>query len=135
MKIRSGLAVAVLIVIASSIAWTQAPVNLNGAGATFPFPMYSKWFDEYHKAHGNVQINYQSIGSGGGITQLSNKVVDFGASDGPMTDDQMSKAGFAILHFPTVLGAAVPSYNVPGVSTDLKFTPEALAGIFLGKIT
>jgi phosphate transport system substrate-binding protein len=135
MKIRSGLAVAILILIASGIAWTQAPVNLNGAGATFPFPMYSKWFDEYHKMHGSVQINYQSIGSGGGITQLSNKVVDFGASDGPMTDDQMSKAGFAILHFPTVLGAAVPSYNVPGVSTDLKFTPEALAGIFLGKIT
>jgi phosphate transport system substrate-binding protein len=135
MKTRSVLAVAVLMVLASGIAWTQAPVNLNGAGATFPFPMYSKWFDEYHKMHGSVQINYQSIGSGGGITQLSNKVVDFGASDGPMTDEQMGKAGFAIMHFPTVLGAAVPSYNVPGVSTDLKFTPEALSGIFLGKIT
>src|SRR5262249_39410754 len=124
-----------LILVAGSIAWTQAPVNLNGAGATFPFPMYSKWFDEYHKMHGNVQINYQSIGSGGGITQLSNKVVDFGASDGPMTDDQLSKAGFGIMHFPTVLGAAVPSYNIPGVTAELKFTPEALSGIFLGKIT
>jgi phosphate transport system substrate-binding protein len=97
--------------------------------------MYSKWFDEYHKMHSNVQVNYQSIGSGGGITQLSNKVVDFGASDGPMTDEQMTKAGFAILHFPTVLGAAVPSYNIPGVPAELKFTPEALSGIFLGKIT
>lgn len=135
MKIRSGLAVAVLMVLASSIAWTQAPVNLNGAGATFPFPMYSKWFDEYHKAHPNVQINYQSIGSGGGITQLTNKVVDFGASDGPMSDEQLGKAGFKILHFPTVLGADVPSYNIPGVTAELKFTPEALAGIFLGKIT
>jgi phosphate transport system substrate-binding protein len=135
MRTRNWQALAVLVLLGSSIAWTQAPVNLNGAGATFPFPMYSKWFDEYHKMHGNVQINYQSIGSGGGITQLSNKVVDFGASDGPMTDDQLSKAGFAILHFPTVLGAAVPSYNIPGVSAELKFTPEALAGIFLGKIT
>ena len=109
--------------------------NINAAGATFPYPIYSKWFDEYHKLHPNVQINYQSIGSGGGIAQLTAKTVDFGASDGPMTDDQLKQAGFKILHFPTVLGADVPSYNVPGVATDLKFTPEALAGIFLGKIT
>jgi phosphate transport system substrate-binding protein len=109
--------------------------NINAAGATFPYPIYSKWFDEYHKMHPNIQINYQSIGSGGGITQLIAHTVDFGASDGPMSDEQLSQAGFKILHFPTVLGGAVPSYNVPGVATDLKFTPEALAGIYLGKIT
>jgi phosphate transport system substrate-binding protein len=109
--------------------------NINAAGATFPYPIYSKWFDEYHKMHPNIQINYQSIGSGGGITQLLAHTVDFGASDGPMSDEQLSQAGFKILHFPTVLGGAVPSYNVPGVATDLKFTPEALAGIYLGKIT
>ncbi len=126
----TGLAVLVL---AATIC-TQAQ-NINAAGATFPYPIYSKWFDEYHKIHPNVQINYQSIGSGGGISQLTAKTVDFGASDGPMSDDQLKAAGFKILHFPTVLGAAVPTYNVPGVTTDLKFTPEALAGIFLGKIT
>ena len=109
--------------------------NINAAGATFPYPIYSKWFDEYHKLHPNIQINYQSIGSGGGIRQLTDKTVDFGASDGPMTDDQLKQAGFKILHFPTVLGADVPSYNIPGVTAELKFTPEALAGIYLGKIT
>src|SRR5579872_3344351 len=101
--------------------------NINAAGATFPYPIYSKWFDDYHKLHPDVQINYQSIGSGGGISQLTAKTVDFGASDGPMSDDQLKAAGFPILHFPTVLGADVPSYNVAGVATDLKFTPEALA--------
>jgi phosphate transport system substrate-binding protein len=109
--------------------------NINAAGATFPYPIYSKWFDEYHKLHPNIQINYQSIGSGGGIAQLTAKTVDFGASDGPMTDDQLKQAGFKVLHFPTVLGAAVLTYNIPGVATDLKFTPEAIAGIYLGKIT
>jgi len=109
--------------------------NINAAGATFPYPIYSKWFDEYHKLHPAVQINYQSIGSGGGISQLTNKTVDFGASDGPMSDDQLKAAGFKILHFPTVLGAAVLSYNIPGVNAELKFTPEAIAGIYLGKIT
>jgi phosphate transport system substrate-binding protein len=109
--------------------------NINAAGATFPYPIYSKWFDEYHKMHPTIQINYQSIGSGGGITQLLAHTVDFGASDGPMSDEQLGQAGFKILHFPTVLGGAVPSYNIPGVATDLKFTPEALAGIYLGKIT
>lgn len=109
--------------------------NINAAGATFPYPIYSKWFDEYHKLHSNVQINYQSIGSGGGITQLTNKTVDFGASDGPMSDDQLKAASFKILHFPTVLGAVVPTYNIPGVMAELKFTPEAIAGIYLGKIT
>lgn len=110
-------------------------ITLNGAGATFPYPIYSKWFSEYNKIHSNVQINYQSIGSGGGIRQVINGTVDFGASDGPMSDEQLKEAKFKILHIPTVLGAVVPAYNVPGISGELKFTPEALAGIFLGKIT
>jgi phosphate transport system substrate-binding protein len=126
------LACALLLVVMSVSARAQ---SINAAGATFPYPIYSKWFDEYHKLHPNVQINYQSIGSGGGIAQLTAKTVDFGASDGPMSDDQLKQAGFKILHFPTVLGAAVLTYNIPGVSGELKFTPEAIAGIYLGKIT
>ncbi|MBZ5675266.1 MAG: phosphate ABC transporter substrate-binding protein PstS [Acidobacteriia bacterium] len=114
-------------------------VLINAAGATFPYPMYSKWFDEYHKKFPTVQINYQSIGSGGGIQQVTAGTVDFGASDGPMNDMQLKdfqdKRGSAILHFPTVMGAVVPTYNIPGVTGSLNFTPEALAGIFLGKIT
>jgi phosphate transport system substrate-binding protein len=113
--------------------------SLTAAGATFPYPMYSKWFDVYHKTHPEIQINYQSIGSGGGIRQVLAGTVDFGASDGPMNDEQLTdaktKLNTEILHFPTVLGADVPSYNIPGIGTDLNFTPEALAGIFLGKIT
>lgn len=108
--------------------------TLNGAGATFPNPIYQKWFSEYNKLHHDVQINYQSIGSGGGIRQVLNGTVDFGASDGPMSDEQLKEAKIKILHIPTVLGAVVPAYNVPGVSGEIKFTPEALAGIFLGKI-
>ena len=108
--------------------------TLNGAGATFPYPMYSKWFSEYNKLHPDVQINYQSIGSGGGIRQVLNGTVDFGASDGPMTDEQLAQSKTKILHIPTVMGAVVPAYNVPGVSGEIKFTPEALAGIFLGKV-
>jgi phosphate transport system substrate-binding protein len=108
--------------------------NLNGAGATFPYPMYSKWFSEFHKANPSVQINYQSIGSGGGIRQLQEGTVDFGASDGPMTDEQLAETKVKILHVPTVLGSVVPAYNVPGVTQELKFTPDVLAGIFLGKI-
>ena len=108
---------------------------LNGAGATFPYPMYSKWFSEYRKAHPDVEINYQSIGSGGGIRQVLAGTVDFGATDGPMTDEQLSQAKTKILHIPTVLGADVPAYNIPGVTEELKFTPDVLAGIFLGKIT
>jgi len=108
--------------------------TLNGAGATFPYPMYSKWFSEYNKLHPDVQINYQSIGSGGGIRQVLNGTVDFGASDGPMSDEQLAQSKTKILHIPTVLGAVVPAYNVPGVGGEVKFTPEALAGIYLGKI-
>lgn len=108
--------------------------TLNGAGATFPYPIYSKWFSEYHTLHPNVEINYQSIGSGGGIRQVTAGTVDFGASDMPMTDQQLQEAKAKILNLPTVLGADVPAYNIPGVTGELKFTPEALAGIFLGKI-
>jgi phosphate transport system substrate-binding protein len=110
-------------------------ILVNGAGATFPYPIYSKWFDEYHKVHSNVQINYQSVGSGAGIRQLLSGTVDFGASDGPMSDEQLAQAKIKVLHFPTVLGAAVPTYNIPDMTAELKFTPEALAGIFLGTIT
>jgi phosphate transport system substrate-binding protein len=112
---------------------------LNAAGATFPYPMYSKWFDVYHTAHPNIQINYQSIGSGGGIRQVLAGTVDFGASDGPMTDDQIKefkdKRGVDILHFPTVMGADVPTYNIPGVTAELNFTQKAISGIYLGTIT
>ncbi len=111
------------------------PTILNGAGATFPYPIYSKWFDEYHKINPDIQINYQSIGSGGGIRQVQAGTVDFGATDGPMSDKQLVQSKVKVLHFPTVLGAVVPTYNIPGVSQELRFTPEALAGIFLGKIT
>ena len=109
--------------------------TLNGAGATFPNPIYQKWFSEYHKIHPDVQFNYQSIGSGGGIRQVLAGTVDFGASDGPMTDEQLSQAKMKILHIPTVLGAVVPAYSIPGVTGEVKFTPQALSGIFLGKIT
>ena len=126
---------AVLLAIGTVAIAQGGQVLLNAAGATFPYPMYSKWFDVYHQAHPNIQINYQSIGSGGGIRQLLDKTVDFGASDGPMNDEQLKQASVPILHFPTVLGADVPSYNLPGVTVELNFTPEALAGIFLGKIT
>src|SRR5579875_2048379 len=112
-----------------------AQTTLNGAGATFPYPIYSKWFSDYHKLHPGVQINYQSIGSGGGIEQLLSGTVDFGASDGPMTDQQLARARVKILHIPTVLGSVVPAYNVPGISNELKFSQQTLAGIFLGKIT
>ena len=122
-----------------ALASVAAALSLTGAGATFPYPMYSKWFNEYHKLHSNVEINYQSIGSGGGIKQVTEGTVDFGASDGPMNDQQLAefkeKRGSNILHFPTVLGADVATYNIPGVTASLDFTPEALAGIFLGKVT
>ena len=117
----------------------MAQTTLNGAGATFPYPMYSKWFSEYRKLHSDVQVNYQSIGSGGGIRQVTEGTVDFGASDMPMTEAQLaeaeSKLKTKVLNLPTVLGAVVPAYNIPGVSGEVKFTPEALAGIFLGRIT
>ena len=139
MKRIAGLLVALLLLAGAGIVLADNPLTINGAGASFPYPIYSKWFDDYHKKNSNIQINYQSIGSGGGIKQVTEGTVDFGASDGPMNDDQLKafrdKHGFDILHFPTVLGADVPAYNIPGVSAELTFTPDAIAGIFLGKIT
>ncbi len=125
------LAVIALLATAASAQTTK----INGAGATFPNPIYSKWFDQYHHAHPNIEINYQSIGSGAGIRQLSAGTVFFGASDGPMTNEQITAAGFRIVHLPTVLGGVVPIYNLPEVSAELRFTGPVLAGIFLGKIT
>ena len=117
----------------------QAQTTLRGGGATFPYPMYARWFAEYHRLHQDIEIEYEPIGSGGGIREITAGVLDFGASDGPMDDNQLkdyrAKRGMEILHFPTVLGADVPTYNIPGVNAELKFTPEVLAGIFLGKIT
>ena len=110
-------------------------VLLNAAGATFPYPIYSKWFSDYHQAHPNVQINYQSIGSGGGIQQLKAGTVDFGASDMPLNDQLLGQFNFKIIQFPTVLGAVVPTYNIPGVSGELKFTAKALSDIYIGKVT
>ncbi|HZU22528.1 MAG TPA: phosphate ABC transporter substrate-binding protein PstS [Terriglobales bacterium] len=127
-----------LICLATLAASAAAATNLNGAGATFPNPIYQKWFSEYHHAHPDVQINYQSLGSGAGIRQLTEGTVDFGASDMPMKDEQLAevkaKRGFDTFNIPTVLGAVVPAYNVPGISTDLKFTGPLLADIYLGKI-
>ncbi len=135
MSLLRSMAAAAMLAPAMLVAQTQ----LTGAGATFPAPIYTKWFDEYHKAHPEVQINYQPVGSGGGIRQVTEGTVDFGATDGPMNDTQLgdfkTKRGNEVLHFPTVMGAVVPIYNVPGVATALKFTPAALAGIYLGTIT
>lgn len=111
------------------------PVQINGAGATFPYPIYSKWFSEYNTLHPNVRINYQSIGSGGGIRQMQNQTVFFGATDGPMTAEQIAAAPGTILHFPTVVGSVVPAYSLAGVTADLRFTGPLLADIFLGKVT
>src|SRR5437660_1053716 len=137
MKKVAGM-LAVILALAG-VMWADSALSINGAGATFPYPMYSKWFDEYHKKNANLQINYQSIGSGGGIKQVTEGTVDFGATDGPMNDEQLKafqeKHACAVLHFPTVLGAVVPTYNIPGVTGSLNFTPEALAGIYFGKVT
>jgi len=127
------LILAALVLLAT--AASAQTLKINGAGATFPNPIYTKWFDQYHKMHPNAEINYQSIGSGGGIRQLSAGTVFFGASDGPMTNEQIAGAGFRIIHLPTVLGGDVPVYNLPGVTAELRFTGPLLADIFLGKIT
>jgi phosphate transport system substrate-binding protein len=116
-------------------AVSAAAQDINGAGATFPNPIYSRWFTEYSQQHPGVKINYQSIGSGGGIRQVTEGTVDFGASDGPMTDAQLAASKVHIVHIPTVLGAVVPIYNLPGLNAELKFSQDALAGIYLGKIT
>src|SRR5258708_1346086 len=130
-KIAIGVASAAVLV-AGAAAQTM---RINGAGATFPNPIYQKWFSEYNKLHPNVQINYQSIGSGGGVQQVTKQTVFFGASDGPMTNDQLQSAPGKLMHFPTVLGAVVPVYTLPTVKAELKFSGPMLADIFLGKIT
>ena len=131
------LTVAFVLAAAGGLAGTAsaAPIQINGAGATFPNPIYSKWFSEYNKLHPDIQINYQPIGSGGGIRQLTNQTVFFGATDGPMTNDQIQAAGAKVLHLPTVLGAVVPIYEVPGLTAPLRFSGPLLADIFLGKVT
>ncbi|MGA2575002.1 MAG: phosphate ABC transporter substrate-binding protein PstS [Bryobacteraceae bacterium] len=131
---RSSLWLSVFGALAILLAVAEAKVLINAAGATFPYPIYGKWFEEFAKVNSDAQINYQSIGSGGGIRQFSEGTVDFGASDMPMTDEQIGKFKNKPLHFPTVLGGIVPTYNIPGVSQELKLTPEALAGIYLSKI-
>ncbi len=128
LKVLSAVVGAALVAVAAGAQ------QLNGAGATFPNPIYSKWFAEYAAAHPGVQINYQAVGSGAGIRQASDGIVDFGATDGPMTDEQMSAAKVKLFHIPTVLGAVVPTYNVPGVG-ELKFSGDVIADIYLGKIT
>ncbi|MGD0157682.1 MAG: phosphate ABC transporter substrate-binding protein PstS [Terracidiphilus sp.] len=128
---KKSLLVIALFMLALSAAQAQ---KLTAAGATFPYPIYSKWFNEYSAAHPGVEVNYQSIGSGGGIKQVCSGTVDFGASDMPMTDDLLASCGVKLIHIPSVLGADVPVFNVPGVD-DLRFSPDVLADIFLAKIT
>lgn len=130
MKLKSALLIA-----GFGIASFAGAQQLTGAGATFPYPIYSKWFSEYASQHRGVQINYQSIGSGGGIKQVTSGLVDFGASDGPMTDQQLKEAQVKVQHIPTVLGAVVPIYNLPGIKEELKFSGDTIADIYLGKIT
>jgi len=129
--VKRTLLAVLLFVMALGVAQAQ---KVTGAGATFPAPIYSKWFTQYSAAHPGVEINYQAIGSGGGIQQVTNGTVDFGASDMPMKDDQLAAAKVKVIHIPTVLGAVVPIFNVPGVS-DLRLSPDVLADIFLAKIT
>ena len=131
MNSKSIFLTAVLI---ASTATSSLAQKINGAGASFPYPIYSKWFSEYSAQHSGVQINYQSIGSGGGIQQVTSGTVDFGASDGPMTDAQLASSKVKLVHIPTVLGAVVPIYNLPGVSAELRFSPDVLADIYLNKI-
>jgi phosphate transport system substrate-binding protein len=132
-KSLTGVILCAAVLLVSGNAAGQ--VLVNGAGATFPYPIYSKWFDEFHTKNSQAQINYQSVGSGAGIRQLQAGTVDFGATDSPMTDEQLSQAPAKVLHFPTVLGAVVATYNLAGVKQEINFTPEALAGIFLGTVT
>jgi phosphate transport system substrate-binding protein len=135
MKTSHKIAAALACSVALGAGAAAQVIRINGAGATFPNPIYSKWFAEYQKLHPNVQINYQSLGSGAGIRQIMEQTVDFGATDGPMTDEQLRSAPGKILHFPTVLGAVVPVYNIPNLGAELKFNGLVLADIFLGKIT
>src|SRR6185369_6063543 len=131
--IKAGLAAIGVAMFVAGLAAQK--VQIQGAGATFPNPIYSKWFSEYNKLHSNVEIDYQSLGSGAGIRQVTAQTVFFGATDGPMTNEQLQAAPGRLYHFPTVLGAVVPVYNLPGVTTELKFSGAVLANVFLGKIT
>ncbi len=131
---RKSFVVSLAATVAAMIIPTASAQNISAAGATFPDPIYKKWFGEFKTAHPSVQINYQAIGSGGGIKQLTEGTVDFGASDMPMTDAQIADMKVKPLHFPTVLGGIVLTYNIPGVTATLKFSPDAVAGIFLGEI-
>ena len=131
-NVKSGLIATGVLALCSVCTLAQ---NINGAGATFPYPIYSRWFSEYSQAQPGVHINYQSIGSGGGIRQVSEGTVDFGATDGPMTDEQIGGAKVKTMHIPTVLGAVVPVYNIPGINKDLNFSSDVIADIYLGKIT
>src|SRR2546422_4881227 len=135
MKTSHKIAAALACIVALGAGAAAQTIRINGAGATFPNPIYSKWFSEYHKLHTNIEINYQSVGSGAGIQQLIKQTVFFGATDGPMTNEQLLAAPGKVLHFPTVLGAVVPVYNIPNVRAELKFNGALLADIFLGKIT
>jgi phosphate transport system substrate-binding protein len=136
--INASLLVCAIVLSTECGGGQSSAIRLNGAGSTFAYPLYSKWAAEFGKVHPDVEIDYQSIGSGGGINLVTDERVDFGATDGPMTDAQLKtfreRRGYDVLHLPTALGADVPSYNVPGITMDLKFTSRALAGIFLGTI-
>jgi len=132
-NVKKMISLAAVLTVAGATLAAQ-DVQINGAGATFPAPIYTKWFSEYNKLHPNVKINYQALGSGAGIRQITAKTVFFGASDGPMTQDQLTAAPGKLLHLPTVLGGVVPIYNIPGVSKELQFSGPVLADIYLGKI-
>jgi phosphate transport system substrate-binding protein len=134
-SIRTILAATTACAVALGASAFAQNIQINGAGATFPNPIYSKWFDEYNKLHPTIRINYQSVGSGAGIQQITRQTVFFGATDGPMTNDQLLAAPGKVFHFPTVLGAVVPVYNIPNVRAELKFNGQLLADVFLGKIT
>src|SRR5436305_3600296 len=131
-RMKNSHAVLLSTLAIASAAMAADKMLITGAGATFPYPLYSKWFSDYNKLHPEVRINYQSIGSGGGIKQVTEKTVDFGASDAPMSNEEMAKAP-GIQHIPTVMGAVVLVYNVPGLQS-LRLAPETLSRIFLGKI-
>jgi phosphate transport system substrate-binding protein len=136
-EMKCSVIIAMVVTVGLCLATIVGAANLlliNGGGATFPYPIYSKWFSEYAKVDKTVNFNYQSIGSGGGIKQITSKIVDFGATDSPMTDEELKQVTGEILHLPTVLGGVVPAYNIPGVSAKLNFSQKALAEIFLGKI-
>src|SRR5215471_4579352 len=128
MKTLTATALATTVALGAVVA--AQTIMINGAGATFPNPIYSKWFDEYNKQHPNIRINYQSVGSGAGVRQIQAQTVFFGASDGPMTNEQLQGSPGKILHFPTVLGAVVPVYNIPNVNAELKFSGQVLADVF-----